>query len=108
MAKNKHLPDNVEKQFNKALFKAGEPVLFTWLGAKKYGYVTAHKKLIGVFNIRLRQMKLAIRAVFKSKDTKQVTIPDASVSKRQTALELMNLRNELKQLLMMTQRLRVQ
>ncbi len=44
MAKNKHLPDNIEKQFNKALFKQGEPVLFTWLGAKKYGYVTAHKK----------------------------------------------------------------
>ena len=44
MAKNKHLPDNIEKQFNKALFKQGEPVLFTWLGAKKYGYVKTHKK----------------------------------------------------------------
>lgn len=43
MAKNKHLPDNIEKQFNKALFKQGEPVLFTWLGAKKYGYVKTHK-----------------------------------------------------------------
>lgn len=43
MAKNKHLPDNIEKQFNKALFKQGEPVLFTWLGAKKYGYVKNHK-----------------------------------------------------------------
>ena len=43
MAKNKHLPDNIEKQFNKALFKLGEPVLFTWLGAKKYGYVKNHK-----------------------------------------------------------------
>jgi len=44
MAKNKNLPDNIEKQFNKALFKQGEPVFFTWLGAKKYGYVTTHKK----------------------------------------------------------------
>jgi hypothetical protein len=44
MAKNKNLPDNIEKQFNKALFKQGEPVLFTWLGAKKYGYVKTHKK----------------------------------------------------------------
>ena len=44
MAKNKNIPDNIEKQFNKALFKQGEPVLFTWLGAKKYGYVTTYKK----------------------------------------------------------------
>jgi hypothetical protein len=44
MAKNKNIPDNVEKQFNKALFKQGELVLFTWLGAKKYGYVKTHKK----------------------------------------------------------------
>lgn len=43
MAKNKNIPDNIEKQFNKALFKQGEPVLFTWLGAKKYGYVKTHK-----------------------------------------------------------------
>ena len=43
MAKNKNVPDNIEKQFNKALFKQGEPVLFTWLGAKKYGYVKNHK-----------------------------------------------------------------
>jgi hypothetical protein len=43
MAKNKNIPDNVEKQFNKALFKQGEPVLFTWLGAKKYGYVKTYK-----------------------------------------------------------------
>jgi hypothetical protein len=43
MAKNKNIPDNIEKQFNKALFKQGEPVLFTWLGAKKYGYVKNHK-----------------------------------------------------------------
>ena len=44
MAKNKHLPDSIEKQFNKALFKQGEPVFFTWLGAKKYGYVKTYKK----------------------------------------------------------------
>lgn len=43
MAKNKNVPDNIEKQFNKALFKQGEPVFFTWLGAKKYGYVKNHK-----------------------------------------------------------------
>ena len=43
MAKNKNIPDSIEKQFNKALFKKGEPVFFTWLGAKKYGYVTNHK-----------------------------------------------------------------
>jgi hypothetical protein len=44
MAKKSNVPDNVEKQFNKALFKQGEPVLFTWLGAKKYGYVKEYKK----------------------------------------------------------------
>ena len=44
MAKKSNVPDNIEKQFNKALFKQGEPVLFTWLGAKKYGYVKTHKK----------------------------------------------------------------
>jgi hypothetical protein len=43
MAKKSNVPDNVEKQFNKALFKQGEPVLFTWLGAKKYGYVKEYK-----------------------------------------------------------------
>lgn len=44
MAKKSNVPENVEKQFNKALFKQGEPVLFTWLGAKKYGYVKEYKK----------------------------------------------------------------
>ena len=43
MSKKQHIPDNIEKQFNKALFKQGEPVLFTWLGAKKYGYVKTYK-----------------------------------------------------------------
>lgn len=44
MAKKQLVPDNIEKQFNKALFKIGEPVYFTWLGTKKYGYVTAIKQ----------------------------------------------------------------
>ena len=43
MAKKSNVPDNIVKQFNKALFKQGEPVLFTWLGAKKYGYVKKYK-----------------------------------------------------------------
>ena len=45
MAKKSNVPESIEKQFNKALFKEGEPVLFTWLGAKKYGYVKTYKKV---------------------------------------------------------------
>jgi hypothetical protein len=45
MAKKSNVPESIEKQFNKALFKQGEPVLFTWLGAKKYGYVKEYKKV---------------------------------------------------------------
>jgi hypothetical protein len=44
MAKKQQAPETIEKQFNKALFKTGEPVYFTWLGAKKYGHVTNHKQ----------------------------------------------------------------
>lgn len=44
MAKKQLVPEQIEKQFNKALFKPGEPVFFTWLGAKKYGYVKAFKQ----------------------------------------------------------------
>ena len=44
MAKNNLLPDAIEKQFNKAIFKPGEPVCITWLGTKKYGYVQNYKK----------------------------------------------------------------
>jgi hypothetical protein len=44
MSKKQNVPENIEKQFNKALFKIGEPVFFTWLGTKKYGYVTAIKQ----------------------------------------------------------------
>jgi len=44
MAKKPQAPENIEKQFNKALFKTGEPVYFTWLGSKKYGHVTNHKQ----------------------------------------------------------------
>ena len=45
MAKKSNVPESIEKQFNKALFKEGEPVLFTWLGAKKYGYVKEYTKV---------------------------------------------------------------
>jgi hypothetical protein len=44
MAKTQILPQTIEMQFNKALFKPGEPVCITWLGTKKYGYVRNHKK----------------------------------------------------------------
>jgi len=44
MAKAQLLPETIEKQFNKALFKPGEPVCITWLGSKKYGYVQNYKK----------------------------------------------------------------
>lgn len=44
MAKKQQAPESIERQFNKALFKIGEPVYFSWLGAKKYGYVRRHKQ----------------------------------------------------------------
>lgn len=44
MAKKEIVPDNIQKQFNKVQFKPGEIVFFTWLGAKKYGYVKATKE----------------------------------------------------------------
>ena len=43
MAKKSNIPDNIQKQFEKPQFKIGDPVFFTWLGSKKYGYVTAFK-----------------------------------------------------------------
>ena len=59
MAKKSNVPESIEKQFNKALFKQGEPVLFTWLGAKKYGYVKEYKKvsLLITFTIYRRIME---------------------------------------------------
>ena len=39
MAKKQSAPDAIIKQFAKSQFKTGDAVYFTWLGAKKYGYV---------------------------------------------------------------------
>jgi len=39
MAKKQTAPDAIIKQFSKSQFKSGDAVFFTWLGAKKYGYV---------------------------------------------------------------------
>ena len=43
MAKKSNVPETIQKQFDKPQFKIGDPVFFTWLGSKKYGYVTAFK-----------------------------------------------------------------
>ena len=45
MAKKQNVPETILKQFNKPQFKIGDPVFFVWLGSKKYGYVTAIKKV---------------------------------------------------------------
>jgi hypothetical protein len=44
MAKKQSVPDNIQKQFDKAQFKTSDMVAFTWLGAKKYGYVKTIKE----------------------------------------------------------------
>lgn len=44
MAKKQLVPDTIQKQFDKAQFKPGDVVAFTWLGAKKYGYVKTIKE----------------------------------------------------------------
>lgn len=44
MAKKQTVPENIQKQFNKLQFKPGDVVFFTWLGAKKYGYVKTTKE----------------------------------------------------------------
>jgi hypothetical protein len=44
MAKKQLTPDTIIKQFGKLQFKTGDAVFFTWLGAKKYGYVTKIKE----------------------------------------------------------------
>lgn len=44
MAKKQQSPDAIIKQFEKPQFKIGDAVFFTWLGAKKYGYVTKIKE----------------------------------------------------------------
>ena len=59
MAKKQLVPDTVQKQFNKIQFKQNQPVLFTWLGMKKYGYV-----------IRTKQMGWGIMYTVKSIGTK--------------------------------------
>jgi len=44
MAKKQHVPDAIIKQFEKPQFKIDDAVFFTWLGAKKYGYVKTTKE----------------------------------------------------------------
>jgi hypothetical protein len=44
MAKKNQAPDAYQKQFNKIQFKINAPVIFTWLGMKKYGYVIRTKE----------------------------------------------------------------
>ena len=44
MAKKQTAPDAIIKQFSKSQFKTGDAVFFTWLGAKKYGYVKQTKE----------------------------------------------------------------
>ena len=44
MAKKNQAPDAFQKQFNKIQFKINSPVIFTWLGMKKYGYVIRTKE----------------------------------------------------------------
>ena len=46
MAKKQSIPDTIIKQFDKPQFKTNDAVFFTWLGTKKYGYVTKIKKAI--------------------------------------------------------------
>jgi hypothetical protein len=43
MAKKQQAPDAIIKQFEKPQFKIDDVVFFTWLGAKKYGYVKTFK-----------------------------------------------------------------
>ena len=39
------IPDLIQSKFNKIQFKLDDPVIFTWLGMKKYGYVINTKKV---------------------------------------------------------------
>ena len=59
MAKKQLVPDTIQKQFNKIQFKINVPVLFTWLGMKKYGHV-----------IQTKQMGWGIMYTVKSEGTK--------------------------------------
>jgi len=59
MAKKQLVPDTIQKQFNKIQFKQNAPVLFTWLGMKKYGHV-----------IQTKQMGWGIMYTIKSEVTK--------------------------------------
>lgn len=43
MAKKQQAPDAIIKQFEKSQFNINDAVFFTWLGAKKYGYVKTFK-----------------------------------------------------------------
>lgn len=42
MAKEK-IPENIQRKFDKPQFRQGDAVFFSWLGQKKYGYVTKLK-----------------------------------------------------------------
>ena len=44
MAKKTLYPEAIQLKFNKIQFKINAPVLFTWLGMKKYGYVIRTKE----------------------------------------------------------------
>ena len=44
MTKKQQTPDTIIKQFEKPQFEIADVVFFTWLGSKKYGYVTKIKK----------------------------------------------------------------
>jgi len=44
MAKKQQAPDAIIKQFSRPQFKSADAVFFTWLGAKKYGYVKTTKE----------------------------------------------------------------
>jgi len=44
MAKKQQTPDDIIKQFEKPQFSIADAVFFTWLGSKKYGYITKIKK----------------------------------------------------------------
>jgi len=44
MAKKTAYPEVIQLKFNKIQFKINAPVIFTWLGMKKYGYVIRTKE----------------------------------------------------------------
>lgn len=59
MAKKQIVSDNIIKQFTKPQFKIDDAVFFTWLGTKKYGYVT-----------RIKEATWGIQYMVESHDTR--------------------------------------